>query len=660
MPKINIPFSDGNNQPMQQQTVSNVENLAQLAGAQASGLQNAFSVALSQADSLKAQSDRANQIADESAFNTRIENLLPGFQNDVGKLTLNAVNTIAGIAEQNYQNQLKAQEDVYMMSNMVKVQEQYLDVTKSGALSPEDTRKWFNGQIESVLQTAPSESAKLDMFSKLSQYKISALDESYKNDLIQKKQQMGMELDNVVNSLSKQVFNDPTNIQAFNDQLNNIPVAMKAAGFDDQAIKSAMISSEARLSASAINGFLDKGDIKSAMVVLQSTGSFPDDKKRELTTQIVESFRKQQLSELNIFQEAISRDSFNNGGLQVGSKEWGRVADSQFMGFMTQSIGDTSTMGRTDVSKVSASIATYFETFNQGMGPDTAKMLVGKISNSSNPNEVAAYSVAIKNMTTMPQFVQNGIGKDLVENKDKFADAFMVADLVSAGTSPEEAVNRTREVLRNSSPTVLQYRKKDLDSYWSKKDSTDIMNKIQDDAGINWNIEMSPDYQTIADYRDTFDNFFMLSGDADKAEEMTQAYVAKNYAATTVNGKKELMKGAPELYFKGKTLELFNTEYNNVLTQMGNVNKDTHEVTLPSGKVVLPKLVSVEDGGFATSGQKAYMLIDSKTGSLITPQPFVFGYDATKKDKMSTDLIEKKRLEVESANEESLLSQLLG
>ena len=52
------------------------------------------------------------------------------------------------------------------------------------------------------------------------------------------------------------------------------------------------------------------------------------------------------------------------------------------------------------------------------------------------------------------------------------------------------------------------------------------------------------DYQTIYDA-----NFAQTGGDADQAKAMTNAMIKKVWAVSTINGKEEVMKYAPEAVY---------------------------------------------------------------------------------------------------------------
>lgn len=657
MPKINLPGDTSAAQTVQQGLIQNIGALGNLAAGNAAGLADAFSISLQQSEQLKSQSERADLMASEAEFNTRADQLIPGITNEVSKLTLNTVNTIAGLAERNYQNNIQMAEKAFVLDAFTSAQTDYMDLIKQGSLSPKDTNTWFNQRIESAIGAAPSVASKLDIRSKLTQFKVGALEDSYKQDLENKKQLVGVTLDNTINNLAKQAYANPTSLSDLLLQSDSAKSVLESAGYSTTEIDANMEVVRAKISAASVQKFLDSGDTNSALNLIADSGDIRFDHKARLLNDALKTYQQSASQQLDVLKGASNQSAFMNGELTRGTKAWEDASTSSFLTFYNDQIGSTGIDGN-NYLEVAAKTVAYFENFGQGMSKDTAKFFTDKLTYSNNPYEIASISKALIGLTTNPITKSSGAAKDILENKDKFAEAYRIDALISAGTSPDVAVNKVREAAQAMTPTKQKLLEDNLNTYW-KDNQKSIADKIENSIA-GWTT--IPEYQKIglsADYMDQFNSFYKLTGNVEEAEKLTSEYVSRNYGESSINGSNEIMEGAPEMYFSGKSLDMFKKDYNkaleNIASEMGGTfNGDTSEI-LVDGKISKPKLISIPGFTVNQEGAKSYMIIDSATGQLLTLSSFTFKNNY---DKIQEDLnkeIERKKLEVNNSSISDML-----
>jgi hypothetical protein len=658
MPKINLPGDVSAAQSVQQGLIQNVGALGNLAAGNAAGLGDAFSISLQQAEGLKSQSERADLMASESEFNTRLDNMMPGLTNDISKITLNTVNTVAGLAEQNYQNHLQSVEKAFVLDTFTAAQTDYMDVIKQGALSPKDTNTWFNERMSAAIQAAPSVASQLDIRSKLTQFKIGALEDSYKQDFKNKQQQIGVSLDNTVTNLAKQAYANPSSLSDLLEQSNNIKSVLKSSGYSDEEISANLDVARAKISAASVQKFLDTGDTNSALAMIADAGDIRFDHKAQLLNEALKTYQQSAAQQVDVIRDVSRQSAFLDGSLSRGTKEWESAATSSFMNYYNTELANI-TVDQNNYLEVAAKTIAYFENFGQGMSKETAKFFTDKLTYSNNPYEIASLSKAIINLTTNPITKSTGAAKDILENKEKFAEAYKINSLVSAGTSPDQAVAKIRESAQAMTPTKAKLLEDNLNEYW-KSNKGSVIDSIES-AIPGWtDIPESQRVSLSADYIDQFNTFYKLSGDVEEAKKLTAAYVSRNLGESSINGGNEIMEGAPEMYFSGKGLEKFKSDYQTSLGTIagdlgGTFNTETSEITI-DGKIFKPKLISIPGYTVNQTGEKSYMVIDANTGQLLSLGSFTFRNNY---DKIQEDLdkkLEEKKLEIKRTSTKEMVN----
>lgn len=177
--------------------------------------------------------------------------------------------------------------------------------------------------------------------------------------------------------------------------------------------------------------------------------------------------------------------------------------------------------------------------------PDTLKGDLLAASKSRNTQEVMnAADLMNKIAAINPQMLN-----DIPEKSRLRLD--LVNSYLNSGISEEDAFKKVDETLSPLNETIIKRRKETL----SQKDSRPDYMKLAVDAIEPWYGGLNGDNpattrmesdRMAADYQRVYDNTYIATGDEDLAKKYANRYMTGTYSITSINGKKEAMKYAPE------------------------------------------------------------------------------------------------------------------
>lgn len=150
--------------------------------------------------------------------------------------------------------------------------------------------------------------------------------------------------------------------------------------------------------------------------------------------------------------------------------------------------------------------------------------------------------------------MQNNMVYDSVPEKTK-AYLGMYSELRQAGYAPEIIKEKLDAIRQPQNPSMIQAREDMANKVLVDKDANDILDEVYDSGVAGW-VTTQPEitdpqaYAMKSAYDAIYKSHFAITGDENVSRKEAATMVAKQFSPTTINGRKEVMRYAPEGYYQ--------------------------------------------------------------------------------------------------------------
>jgi len=134
-------------------------------------------------------------------------------------------------------------------------------------------------------------------------------------------------------------------------------------------------------------------------------------------------------------------------------------------------------------------------------------------------------------------------------------NALTIGRLVRLGVDPKDAVNQVRDQQIKVNPAIREARERDLKDFLGGKnaDFESMTEKMFDRTFTYYNPKNVK--EVVPEVRENFIAAYKMTGDIETAKKLTEVKMKERYYLTDINGKKQIMEAAPELYFPDRIPE---------------------------------------------------------------------------------------------------------
>lgn len=558
---------------------------------------------------------RANIIASETQHQADLA--LSESLNAVQQSVLGAINSVAIIDEARRREEQAKTDRVYTLNSALGMQSDY-QATLQDAISnsnpdgsgfTEGLQGFINDNIRNYMENAPSEDAKLMVYESLSKFKIDALSKAFDQEADMRiKYRIGVAAQSV-DFLANQVRTDPTKVGIATAQLNDITQLLQEQGIDKATVDKFEQGARSTLIDNQVKGVLNGSDPTLAMNILGS-----ESVKAQLSTPqynqlldysytAISQWNKQQAEEAD---KALLLQAYTTNKLPQGISGYDKAADMAAAIMLFNPLGDTSQATADNIPQIASSIASFFKTYNSGMGGNTKDTLVNKLTASENPFEITAYATGLAALINDPSGNNAAVIKNLPEVvQTKVA---RIANLTSFGIDAKNAVdivNKEMEAAKN--PAMNAFNSSiDVDSRAKSMVSSVLQGFFEYGASDYSKAKVKEEAAGL------YSSYLLKYKDENLAEQATRKSLAFKYANTEINspgifGDREFMEAAPDLYYKGAVMDEFKAglEVHKKMAASIVGLKENDIVIQP-----IPGWTITEN----PSQQKTYALVDKSTG----------------------------------------------
>jgi hypothetical protein len=614
MPRINVPYDtslSGVKGPIINNVPGNVDT-------RQNQLASALNQSMAQADNAKSMAQRASLVAQEQQFTNGLTQVLPDAMKQLSGVMTNTVNALSAIDQQQYQTEIKMMNNAYLLDKTGELQNEYQTIASQHGSNPAKMMEWVNSKISTAIDVAPSELAKLQYLENAYRFKSEALNQSFGLSQSQRHAQVGASMDKYVGGLSSQAANNPDMADDYVSQLSEVGKVLADGGYDSEQVRAMLETPKSQIRSAQVSGLLKSGRPDAALAAMADpkvSSSLHPEQKIAFAENAAQDMLRLETQKKTEAKLAMGMAAFERGTLTEDASQANKVSYLHFTNFVNQAVGGSNNITAETMPLAANSISAYFNRYNKFVGSDTRGFIMSRVTNASNPHEAAAYSMAIDDVINDDRFKGLNIASSLAEgNKKGLADALAISRLVKAGEPVDAAVAKIRESSAMSNPALLKVREEEVTKYMKANPASKSVDKMYTGWFSSDPVNTSA---MSAEYGQTFKDFYSYHGDIEVAEKATKAYMAKNYQPSTINGKKEIMFAAPEIYFKGN-MHKFESEYKNSMTNYftsmgGTYNPETREASV-NGKTMVTELRPIRGTTENQQGQKTYLVFDSKTG----------------------------------------------
>ncbi len=414
---------------------------------------------------------------------------------------------------------------------------------------------WLNDYEKNNLTNAPSQEGLTAMYAHTSAFKINAMRVAGDFETaMRSRNRINVSNQNVAN-LAATSFDNPEALASSLNQVDKLGRALSGDLKDPSDVDKFVNSSKATLYVSTLKGALSRNDF-------DMVGKLADNKDLQDTipptqfSSIMTSAAKQEehydKEQDKIKNATVMATMYERGALSASLPGADKVATQSFVDFLS-GLGDTSQMKPQDISVISTNIVRYFSDKNY-TSDDVRGMLEGKINTASNPSEVAAYSVAVNSLSTDPTLMGTKIiGK--MDAKSRLR-AYNIAEIMQATGDPEKAIAIADKVTQGAINAPEGGAKLLLEG-WAGGGTNDVKSRMGKEYDSlfksNWlsssKLTDSDKAYGAAEMEKSTKQFLDAGYSVKDSLKLAGDEIRKTRAVTNVNGRDELMLGAPELYY---------------------------------------------------------------------------------------------------------------
>ncbi len=596
-----------------------IGSISQAAGNIGSNAASLASTSLSMANDYRRDFDRAKLMADEKSFLNVLSRTVPEVTEEIGAIHENAVNMLTAIDEQEYAKELKFVEDMYMMDSTGMVEAQYRKAYEQHGSNPAMMQNFLNNMISDHLVKAPSKSAQFKYMGQMYRFKYVALQEQLDAEKASRAASRADALARQEERSAQALFEYPDDLKLFMGKADQAEkIVSNEGGTPEQA---SMVGQRFRQTMvdNSIRGLMNQGRSEEALTNLGSP-TINQFLNPELRAQHTESATRQLLEREYVkkkeAKQMLDIENFSKGYLQPGLPGADQGSYLHFQSFITSNLDGGNNLGQQDFQAASSDISAYFKRYNSYMAADTRNYITGRIKNSNNPYEVSAYAMAMDDIINDDSFKGLNIGASFAEgDKSSVVEAMSISRLVRAGEDPVAAIQKVRQDLRESNPALIASREAQVKQYWEDNSPQDTINSLYG-SRIPFKSDPTNMLEMEERFKQSYMDYYRMSGDTEVAQKAAKAQISKNYQPSTINGRKEVMFGAPDIYFRGN-MEEFEDQYLSTIKSLAEsaggkmIDERRAEIGGRNVEFELRGVRGLTDGG---DGKRTYIIFDRNTG----------------------------------------------
>lgn len=670
MARINLPLTDVSIVEQQQTPAYNTQNITQAAAATSQGYSQLLDRSLGQADRLRNQAFSAEMAAVEAENAASLGKLIPEAMGKIGKIMTETGNTLAAIDQKEYEENLRKQENAYMMENVMKMQEDYLyfrDEMHSNPTSdaPKKVSKWFEGRMSDILKKAPSEDAKLEMTQKLLSLRLHGLEDGFGIRQRALKAEREQALMNAMNSAVSAAYVDPSSPEAAIATVDKIGEVFGQEGMPEPQRQTLINQTKGNIINSSVTAHLENGNISGALDVFRKPALqtlLDPSKRQELGTNIAKSLLLRNTNSSKKIDTALGQIAFMQNQTIPGVSNNNQIADNVFLSYI-QNSGNPQALNGDTYRRWADDTTKFFNTYNQVMGPQTMKMLGFAVQSSNNPHYAAASALVIDGIMNNPQSPARNLAPQLAKSMsdDQLAMALNLARSVKYGEPVEMAVANAKKNMRESlSPDAIADRKMQVKEAFKNMTPKDLANEAVGTSWYKFDVDAKNALPIAEEYKNLVADTYSKTGDMETARTIAASKMQKKYAVTEVNGYPEIMAGAPSLVgYKDEDVKMaLDKQLSQFATSIGGEFKpETRElIRTKNGQQVVSKMriEPVYERTEYETGKKTFLIVDDNTGRYVmnpngTFKTFEYGLDEKAVQELRKKSIEKHSREYEES-----------
>lgn len=573
MAKINVPYGDIQTTSTQEGGFTNTGIIGNATDQVLNAGGNLLDVAFKQADSFRSMAYSAELRAFEAEQNASLLKLLPAGMKEIGQAVDSAVEKIARIDQAQFDENLQKEMDAYMLSEGMKFQEEYLYYKQSlkeanggagDSDAPKKASSWVNDRIKNIVGSAPSEKAKLRMTEFLMKAKINALEDGFQiRDHALAEARRNKLKGDAVDAAIKAARNTPENALESIDMLTNIGQQLLYNDVPKKEVDPFLKHAEGKIWGATVEGFLDKDQTGKALAVLGSQAKtvMDPDVHSGYVNKIAKAEVMKYITNKKEIKLAIAQSQIERGDALPGAGNIDQASDNLFFDYMATKPNPLSFTSVQDAHMgFLLTNHTYFANKNQVMGKEAAQYLMDMATQRSNPYAALSSAMTLDAIVKDKSGIYGNLSRELLRHDtgnyaQNLQAALTYVRRVSAGEKPEQAYETVQKLLEPVSKEEQEMRKETLKTFYGSGGFVDKLGKdalsaikydpwgptkIEARQGKDFNVDAY-----LAEYKTVFEENYILSGNTDTAELATNAQMSSVWGTTEVNGRVEVMRGAP-------------------------------------------------------------------------------------------------------------------
>lgn len=396
-------------------------------------------------------------------------------------------------------------------------------------------KEWYQENAEKVLSRAPSTKAQETMGNRLlklgGSYDLRGIKRERSLMVNQNMQQTDATANRLINTLQQQ----PHEFEAISSQLNSLANSLGAQGVSSSSIDTTKRKLNNLAQVATLQGRMKLEPTK----VLEEigTGAYNDLKPNQLKE------LTKQASEISTM-DTLKSVYLGGHNLDPTNVEHKKAADAVLDDLLT-SMKDGDGKLKVSQEEFMANILTFTKQGKGLLAPKLKSMIESSIQ-SGNSEAKGMYSRLVTAMDKDPNTrpALSGISDNTIQ------EAVQITRMTESGTPLEQAVELARNEVRAPASQDLITKRRNEVKALIKDD--DVSEAVEDH--FNGYFSSAPGNIGVAveQYKRIYRTFYDKNGDADMSKELTLKKLETTYAATDINGTRELMENAPSLVFPGK------------------------------------------------------------------------------------------------------------
>lgn len=435
--------------------------------------------------------------------------------------------------------------------------------------------QYFDEQTSEWMKQAPSETAAAEIMSRVQDFKLQALNQGLKIQDDAAKGHALTQVNETGDSLIRQAIADPENFDSYLSQSLDLQQTLKEAGYTDTEVAKWTAEQRNKIAVSHMEAQLIR-DPNAALSELAYSG-ITDNMNPEsiitLATRVNEAVVRQDRAEADklALQQAYTR-VLSGGPLNESSSADKKAGDAIY-GSITDVVRNPNT-GAIDFTQGGAEVIYQGLKTTKGLLPEAAKNDLTNALRYGSADSAVGASLIIKRLGQDPDLRSQAAALD---PKD-YQMGVLIANAMAGGETPTNAVLDARKQFLSEPGSMTEIRNKQADVYLKPETVLDDIHGafsswVAPIFGINEFMLgegyksqgqkfFNPENEAEAanEYMRLFRRAYLESGDEKAAKSWALTQISRTWAASTANGKTEVMQYAPSVVYGAKETE-FNHKF---------------------------------------------------------------------------------------------------